>query len=303
MTSRDAAAGVDALMAAQDGLISRAQAREKGLSRSGIDRRLASGAWRAVLPGVFRSAQVPPTVAARIRAAALWAGARGTLCGASAAWWWGLTKLEPALVEVILPRAVRRRAPAGVSMLRRDLDPRDRTVRHGVAVTALPLSALHGAVALGSPAGPMMLDRALQRQCRFDEVLAAYHRQLGSHRSAGARRLMAAAGDRAAAESERRFIRLLKGADIHGWTVNAALVVRGADYFPDFCFRSERLIVELDGWAWHHSPDRFRHDRHRQNDLMLAGWIVLRFTWFDLVERPDWVLGQVRSALLARRAG
>ncbi len=301
MTFRETAAQVAALMAAQDGLIGRLQALDAGMSRSAVGRRVASGAWRGVLPGVFSAPQVPPSSASRIRAAALWAGPAGTVSGAAAAWWWGLTDLTPMTVEVTLPRSVVRGAPAGVCVVRRNLAAADRTKWKGVAVTGLALSALHGAVALGSPAGAMMLDRALQRRCRFDEVAAAYNRQIGSRRSAAARRLMAAAGDRAAAESERRFIRMLKRAGIHGWTVNAALFVAGETYYPDFCFAAERVIVEMDGWAWHHTPDRFRRDRARQNALILAGWTVLRFTWFDLTDRPEWVLDQVRHALAARR--
>jgi very-short-patch-repair endonuclease len=290
-------------MAAQDGLISRAQAIQAGMSRTAVFRRDASGAWREVLPGVFLSAQVRLTTSSRIRAVAMWAGASGTISGAAAAWWWSLTVVEPLVVEVTVPASVTRRAPARVRILRRDLDEQDRAALNGVAVTGLPLSALHGAVAMGPPAGPMMLDRALQRRVSFNELHAAYCRQIGSRRSAGARRLMAAAGDRAAAESERRFIRLIKKAGIHGWSVNAPMTVMGETFYPDFCFTRERVIVEVDGWAWHHSPQRFQRDRSRQNALVLQGWLVLRFTWFDLVDRPEWVLAQVRAALAARHTG
>jgi len=60
----------------------------------------------------------------------------------------------------------------------------------------------------------------------------------------------------------------------------------------------------VDGWAWHSTADRFRADRRRQNALILAGWTVLRFTWDDLVHRPDAVLAQICAALTApaRRA-
>ncbi len=54
--------------------------------------------------------------------------------------------------------------------------------------------------------------------------------------------------------------------------------------------------MEVDGWARHHTPARFQADRERQNQLVLAGWRVLRFTWADL-EEPASVLGQVRAAL------
>lgn len=293
-------AAVDVRFATQDGLITRSQSLEAGMSTAAVDRRVRTGAWIRVHPSVFRSAQVALTAAGRARAAVLWAGDQATLSGAAAAWWWSLTDVEPMITEVTLPRRVIRRAPTGVRVIRRDLAAVDRSVVRGVAVTSLPLSALHGAVALGSPAGPMMLDHALQRRVSFEELHAAYCRQIGSARAAGARRLIAVAGDRAAAESERMLIRMLKSAGIHGWSVNTEITIRGHVWSPDFCFAKQRLIIEVDGWAWHHTPDRFRRDRQRQNQLVLAGWTVLRFTWFDLVDRPAWVIAQIRLALSGR---
>ena len=54
-----------------------------------------------------------------------------------------------------------------------------------------------------------------------------------------------------------------------------------------------RVAVEVDGWAWHSDVERFREDRRRQNALVLAGWTVLRFTWDDLMRRPETVVGQI----------
>ncbi|MGI8814055.1 MAG: endonuclease domain-containing protein [Pseudonocardia sp.] len=48
-------------------------------------------------------------------------------------------------------------------------------------------------------------------------------------------------------------------------------------YRVDFAFPVARLVVEVDGWAWHSDAARFRSDRARQNALVLAGWAVLRF--------------------------
>jgi very-short-patch-repair endonuclease len=39
------------------------------------------------------------------------------------------------------------------------------------------------------------------------------------------------------------------------------------------------VAVEIDGFAFHHAPDRFQRDRTRQNALVGLGWTVLRFTW------------------------
>ncbi len=59
-------------------------------------------------------------------------------------------------------------------------------------------------------------------------------------------------------------------------------------------------MLEVDGWAWHHAPDRFQRDRARQNALISAGWVVLRFTWLDLTNDPAGVIRQVRDALWKR---
>jgi len=64
-----------------------------------------------------------------------------------------------------------------------------------------------------------------------------------------------------------------------------------------------RIVLEVDGMAWHSSADRFQRDRSRQNALVNAGWLVLRFTWADLTERPDTVLAEVRLATARREAG
>jgi very-short-patch-repair endonuclease len=62
---------------------------------------------------------------------------------------------------------------------------------------------------------------------------------------------------------------------------------------------SRKLAVEADGREPHDAPDALYRDRSRQNDLVLAGWTVLRFTWSDVRHRPAWVVAQVRRALAA----
>ena len=121
-----------------------------------------------------------------------------------------------------------------------------------VAVTGLALTSLHAAVALGA-AGPEMLDRALQTRVRFADVRAAHYRNLGCHGSHDAGLLLIAAGDRAAAQSERRFIRVMKESGIGGWRANQLVRVASLSRTCDFVFVRERVIVEIDGWAWHHT--------------------------------------------------
>ncbi len=44
-----------------------------------------------------------------------------------------------------------------------------------------------------------------------------------------------------------------------------------------------------------------RHKTENVRTLVNAGWLILRFTWFDVTEKMDSVLRQVRPAL-GRRA-
>ena len=46
------------------------------------------------------------------------------------------------------------------------------------------------------------------------------------------------------------------------------------------------LVLELDGWEFHR--DRFREDRRRDAELSRQGYVVLRFTYADLMSRRGW---------------
>jgi predicted transcriptional regulator of viral defense system len=65
----------------------------------------------------------------------------------------------------------------------------------------------------------------------------------------------------------------------------------------DLCYADARLIVELDGLAYHRGPLAGQRDRETDRRLLLAGWRVLRFTWQDVIERPHIFANQVQEAL------
>ena len=65
----------------------------------------------------------------------------------------------------------------------------------------------------------------------------------------------------------------------------------------DFCWPSQRLVVEADGFAYHSSRDDYRRDRRRMNELERLGWRVLRFSWEDVTQRPDYVTTLVGACL------
>jgi hypothetical protein len=58
-----------------------------------------------------------------------------------------------------------------------------------------------------------------------------------------------------------------------------------------------KVIVELEGIRFHSMPSQLGHDRYKLRRLVLAGRIVLPFSWHDLVKRPQAVVEQIRRAL------
>ena len=69
----------------------------------------------------------------------------------------------------------------------------------------------------------------------------------------------------------------------------------------DFAWPEARLIVEVDGFAFHADRASYRRDRERDNELERLGWRVLRFTWEDVNGRPEYVVALV-DAMLSRAA-
>lgn len=55
--------------------------------------------------------------------------------------------------------------------------------------------------------------------------------------------------------------------------------------------------MEIDGREHHSSKVAFEHDRWRQNEVILAGWRVLRFTWDMICHEPEMVIEQLLRAL------
>lgn len=84
--------------------------------------------------------------------------------------------------------------------------------------------------------------------------------------STAIRRLLDTAAGGARSEAERLIIRLLRQAQISGWTANFAV----GGYVIDIAFPHQRVAIEIDGWAFFHSDQAtFQNDRVRQNRLAL----------------------------------
>jgi Transcriptional regulator, AbiEi antitoxin len=100
------------LVATQYGVFHRDQARDVGVSDSRLHRLVRAGRIERVLPGVFRDVAVLISLAQKNKAAELWAGPQGCLCGRSAAAWWGFDGIQPNGIEIFSHKRLRGVEPA-----------------------------------------------------------------------------------------------------------------------------------------------------------------------------------------------
>jgi very-short-patch-repair endonuclease len=285
---------LDHIVRRQAGVLTLRQAVAGGISSTTVHRRAREGSWKRLHPAVYLVGGHRLTAEARVRAAWLWAGEAAAVSGPAAAYWHGLLDRAPYEIGVTVARGTKPRSQPGVRLRRRDLLPVDLVGNRGIWLTARPLTTLETAIAL--PNGSTFLDRALQRHVRFPTVYRAFCRNMGRHGSSAAGRLLVAAADRADSAAERLLVRILRDAGITGW-------VLGHPFGPwrvDLAFPAQKVAVEVDGWAWHIDPERFKNDRRKQNALVRDGWDPLRFTWHDLDGRPRDVVDDIWAAVRPR---
>jgi very-short-patch-repair endonuclease len=93
-------------------------------------------------------------------------------------------------------------------------------------------------------------------------------------------------------EAEARLLALIRAARLPPPRTN----VKVTRYEVDFLWPGERLIVEVDGFAFHSSRAAFERDRTRDADLQAAGYRVTRVTWRQLIREPEAVVARVAGA-------
>jgi very-short-patch-repair endonuclease len=100
---------------------------------------------------------------------------------------------------------------------------------------------------------------------------------------------------------ESQFLRIMKAAGIELPEGQVRIRKRGGRLIArvDFVFESIRLVIALDGLAYHSDQQTFCRDRRQQNDLVLEGFRVLRFTAWDVFAAPEYVVASVVAALNA----
>jgi hypothetical protein len=74
-------------------------------------------------------------------------------------------------------------------------------------------------------------------------------------------------------------------------------------YEVDALWARQRLVVEMDGFAFHRHRAAFERDRARDAELIAAGYRVVRLTHRRLHDYPEAVAGQLRRLLAAGGGG
>jgi very-short-patch-repair endonuclease len=97
-------------------------------------------------------------------------------------------------------------------------------------------------------------------------------------------------------ELERRFRRLARKYRLPPYDSQVWI----AGHRVDFLWREQRVVVETDGHEFHGNRIATERDRAHDAALQLAGYVVLRFSWRQICDEPEWVAARIRAALTAR---
>lgn len=282
----------------QQGVVARFQLLDAGVPSHVIDRRLRQGRLDAIHRGVYGIGPILPP-RAREMSACLACGPTAVISHGSAAGLWGILAPVPkgAAVEVAVRRGHHVRPGIIVHRLSTLRDD-EFTRLEGVPICTPARTLLDLAVA----APPRTIERALDEAVARRLVTPAKVRRILERHEGrpGTRRLRAVldrdhpAFTRSAAED--RFLELVRGAHLTPPETN----VRVGRHQVDVLWRAERLVVEIDGYAFHSSRRAFEHDRLRDRELAGHGYRVIRVTWRQLVNEPLRLLVQLVEALRAK---
>ena len=72
-------------------------------------------------------------------------------------------------------------------------------------------------------------------------------------------------------------------------TPQAEVVARDMVFHPDLVDAARRVVIEADSYEFHTSQDAHARDCVRYTALTLAGWLVIRFTWHQVMQSPSYV--------------
>ena len=282
-----------ALARSSDGVVTTSQLVRVGLTKKAIAHRVATGWLVRRHRGVFLVGPLEAPLS-RARAAVLAVGDGALLSLLVAGFVWEFLAARPGPIDVTVPgRNARSRPGIRVHRVGR-LHPSDVTRRRDLPVTS-PARTLLDLAAILTPheLARAVNEAEVQRRITphsLDEQFQRYPHHRGT---AALRQATRTDPGLTRSEAERRMLDLIGAAGLPPPEAN----VRIAGYEVDLLWRAQRLIVEVDGFAFHSTRGAFERDRLRDSDLLAAGYRVIRITWRRLTQAPQAVVASLAVAL------
>jgi very-short-patch-repair endonuclease/predicted transcriptional regulator of viral defense system len=282
-------ARIGELAGRQHGLVTFPQLVAAGWSPTVIRRRVRTGWLRRLHHGVYLTGplEAPHTAA---MAAALATGGVPSHYPAAVLWDWRPPREGP--IDVTLPTGAHNRP--GITVHRATLHPSDITRRHGIPVT----SAARTILDLAATEPTAELERALneaglQRRVSVHSLNEQFSRYPRHRGTAALKKLLESEPHLTRSDAEIIMRDLIRKAGLPQPEAN----VRVEGFEVDLVWRAQRLVVEIDSWAFHSMRRSFEGDRRRDQLLVGKGWRVIRITARQLTYEPHAVVATLATAL------
>jgi very-short-patch-repair endonuclease len=288
-------AEIERLAVLQHGCAHREQLFRTGLRRGAIDHRLRAGRYRLVHRAVY---VIDPTRAdewmATMAAVLLFAG-DGLVSGCAAGALWQLLEEPPDQPEVTVVGRSTHRLPSVTVHRAVTLDRRDVAWRGGMPVTSVDRTIVDLAGALTALELENAVAAALTlRLTTIPKIRAAMQRTPRARGIAGLRHLLESGGfARTRSHYERKLLALIARAGLPRPLTNH----RVAGHEVDMVWLEARLVLEFDGFLYHAGRRAFERDRRRDQDLVAAGFRVIRVTARQVEEESYGVIARLAVAL------
>ncbi len=204
---------------------------------------------------------------------------------------------QPARPHVAVPRSRGRRpseARAASPAVVHRVQGADERGGVGAPVMALAPALARMLLCCPSTQAIVSVDDALRRRLT---TRSAIERHLGATAPVGARVALARADGRSRSPLETVTRLALRAA---GLPVRAGVVIPMVGEVD--LLVAGRVVVELDGFAYHSGRREYREDRRRDRELVLQGYVVLRFTAEDVLQDMVRLVATVVAAVTAVRA-
>lgn len=285
------------------GVLTLSEAVGAGASGKVMAALVRSGAYRRPHPGVFVLAGAPRDHSVALRAAVAALGPGAAASHRSAAWLHGLIAKPPTVAQVTV-QSDYTRCLAGVEVHRSGLPVPARPVR-SVRATDAARTVVDFAATAASGELAMVVDRALAAGLvRLVDLVdsAGSSDRRGSARVRRCLEERGLVGGPEPSVLESAMVRLLVR---HGLPLPRAELLAGplGCYRLDFAYPERKLASEVSGYTWHHSAEQLTRDHARLRALTLQGWMVLTYTWMDVVHSGEVVAAEIAAAYRLRGLG